>query len=541
MLSGWNYVPANHNPCEYLMQCSECCKRKNKMKIFGLHIFDTNAPRHISRYSRREDPAITLAALPPGRTGTALHSPRAGQGWRAALLAKMKDKTSLVQRAFGNSAIVTTSYEAQPAHAEEVRQKVEHFIRDTLDRFEKAGNLLYEENPVAGADGIEIRMNVLQELNAHLACISEFASGLNPNSTAADNAQAVEADPTPARTATDGPDGTLLDEQILEKSIEVVDALAELCIATHRPQTAGNSIFNHYFKIEERFPIGARLEEMLVHAALAQTVYSDDLQANLEKCASHLKPAAKAWAPMESPELERLIKNECPKIKRLADGRFYDRDSGLVMQIFENAQTRQATVAFGGTSAGEVKGPLITRLRSNAWITLRQWRANFSNATGIAITGSTVPDCYSRGAGIARAVKQHLATSRPGERWSLSLTGHSKGAAEAAYAALVNELPAVCFGTPQLGEEVLRTASAEQLEASLLNIKHYFVQGDLAPTLGDLVASVVGRKVAHVGSGFWMKPADAIGHGPLRTFWCHESFLPSAIDEATRQRAAATA
>lgn len=470
--------------------------------------------------------------ISPSTGGANINNQATGRRERARLLALMQEQAKTTQAVLAASNVITGGAQGRSAHGPQERQQVEHLLKETLAKFERVESLLYGDQPVKNSSSE--KTTLLEELSGHLDDIKQLTAKLEfPEGADMEAAQHEKKKALPKQ-----PDhGNSLEVRIIDKCLEVVDALTPLCIAVERPRTGGNSVFDHYFQINEQLPLGADLEKMLLHAAFAQTVYAGDLQGNLEVPAPLLKKGLpQSWETMNVPSaLRDSFNNVCPDIELLPDGRFYDPDSGLVMQIFENQETKQVALAFGGTSSGEKKGPLMTRLFSNPWITARQWRANLTNATGISVTGVSVPDSYDMAADIAAVLNRYLKTNR-GNEWRVSLTGHSKGAAEAAYASLMNELPAVCFGTPQLGKYVLETATPKQLEAGLRNIRHYFVEGDLAPKVGDIVAPVMGRMQAHVGTGYWMKPTSEAGNGPLKALWCHELFFRSALEEAVRQK-----
>jgi hypothetical protein len=505
-------------------------KEERKNMLLGLHAMSNplaeNYPPQPTMTPTQEDKKTVSSSSTCGP------NPTLGQGERARLLAMVQGQTKKVQNVFTTSGVVVGGLQTQPQHDPAVREQVATLLEQTLEKFKRADELLFgDEEPSSNG-----KQRLLKQLSAHLNKIKALTAQLN-----APQGEGIEATEPASQTTLTAKevDTSPRADKIVARCMEVLDALTPLCIAIDRPNDAGNSVLDHYFQVNEELPLGAELEKMLVHAALAQTVYADDLQHNLGESQSLVtKTLPEDWESMKIPgPLHGLFMDVCPKLKVLEDGRLCDPDSGLVMQMFENQKTRQVALAFGGTSAGEGKGPLTTRLLSNPWMTARQWRTNLSNATGISVVGGAVPDSFNRAASLAGLIEQFLNSGGDAGDWTVSLTGHSKGAAEAEYAALMNGLPAVCFGTPQLGKRVLETASAAQLEAGMRNIQHYFVEGDLAPKAGDLVAPILGRRQAHVGSGYWMKPASEVGSGPLKPLWCHDSFFPSALAEAERQKA----
>jgi hypothetical protein len=505
---------------------------------FGVYGISDLAVRNYAASSevkeQAQEPATPRASgSAPG--SAALHE----RGRRAKLLKLLQEKTTTVKNIFDASEIAVAGMQGQSPHRTQNREKVAKILDDTLERFTKVESLLFSETRPTGKSGITKRKTTFKQLCKHLDAIKELTANFESPAGGEDAADEPAAPKENAAHTDKGKaaNNTTYEEKIIQKCLEVIDALTPLCIAADRPVSTEDSVFDHYFQINDALPLGDRLEGMLVHAALAQTVYANDLSGNFGEAAPLLsKTWPDSWDSMALPDhFHQLLKDICPSLQKLEDGRFIDPDSGLVMQVFENQTTKQATIAFGGTSAGASKGSLVRRLLQNPWMTARQWRANLCNATGISIFGGAPPDSYMRAASVAGLLNQYLKTNR-GEGWTLSLTGHSKGAAEAQYAALSNQLPAVCFGTPHLGRRVLETLSREELEAGSHNIQHYFVKGDLSPRVGNMVAPVLGRMQGHVGCGYWMEPTSEVGNGLLKALWCHDLFFKTALIEAARQK-----
>lgn len=329
----------------------------------------------------------------------------------------------------------------------------------------------------------------------------------------------------------------VLEQALIGLCLEILNTLPYLRHAMERSaQPVPGSEFQYQFALDENYRLSpAEIETMLTHAAFAHTIYADSVDSNLAQADRLLgKALPESWSSMPMPEdVRKAFETVCPHLQHLADGRFCDRDSGLVGQIFSNPGKKEITLAFGGTTSGEQKGTLLERQRGNSGITFRQWRTNISGATGMAFVGDTVPDSYSRAAQLAKLLQQ--SPEAGGGGWSISLTGHSKGGAEAEYAALKTGLPATCFGSPELSKAVLERASEKELKAGARNIRHYFVEGDPTPYIGSLFAPVLGRRQAHVGTTYTMKPDDALCTGWLKRLWCHDLFYASTLREAERQ------
>jgi hypothetical protein len=329
--------------------------------------------------------------------------------------------------------------------------------------------------------------------------------------------------------------GSAIEKLLIDKCLDILNLLPHLCNAMEWSKCTHDSPFDYHLDIQDRPLSQEELDEMLTHAALAYTIYVNSVETNLEQAEPLLtKTLPESWTSMAMPtEVKTSFEQACPKLQFLEDGRFYDPDSGLVAQLFVNESKKEVSIAFGGTTAGPHKGPLMARLLANPWIMARQWRANISSASGITVFGGPVPDSYIRAAELGALMKNHLA--QDSDEWKISVTGHSKGGAEAEYAALKNLLPAFCFATPELGKAVLAAASEVELNAGAHNIRHYFVKGDLVPNIGTIVASILDRRQAHVGMTFCMDPDPIVGDGLLRALWCHDLFFASALYETAHQ------
>ncbi|RJG07439.1 hypothetical protein D3870_16830 [Noviherbaspirillum cavernae] len=256
------------------------------------------------------------------------------------------------------------------------------------------------------------------------------------------------------------------------------------------------------------------IDDMVLHASFAQTVYQDAPEENLQKVGPHLlRTAPESWKSMDLPDaVMGRLQAAFPNLKRLEDGRLLDGKTGFVAQVFNNEKTKEVTIAFGGTFSGYHKTGPISRSVLNLPLSHHQWLANISSATGKLLNeGMTAPDSYRQAAMLAELVKQHASTERTG--WKISLTGHSKGGAEAAYAALKSRLRAICFSAPQLGQGILEELGEQGRAFGKHHIRHYAVEGDLIPGLvGSYVSPPLRQDSSHVGSSYWMKAAPEVSN-----------------------------
>ncbi|MFY2510216.1 hypothetical protein ACN3E9_18690 [Vibrio pectenicida] len=176
----------------------------------------------------------------------------------------------------------------------------------------------------------------------------------------------------------------------------------------------------------------------------------------------------------------------CSSIKSINlgnDGKLICSKSGLTAFIAINEKTKQIVISFGGTTSGEKNSPkLKNRAVSNLSYINKQNMANALNAIG-----NHTPKSYSQAATLVANLKR-LA---PGD-YEVIAVGHSKGAAEAEYAALSHGIRAYCFASAPLSDHNYEKAMKKnygdnwqlsQKEASE-KIEHCFVKGDIIPKLG---------------------------------------------------------
>ncbi len=185
-----------------------------------------------------------------------------------------------------------------------------------------------------------------------------------------------------------------------------------------------------------------------------------------------------------------------------------DKSSGLVFSLFhnkENGDNGEVRLVFGGSSSGTASGGLAERSVRNARNTAMHWAGNAKNA----VFGG-IPESYNKASQILKTLLEISETplkegdSAPG--FTVSVSGHSKGAGEAAYAAIKNYSPgkeaikATCFCTAEFGRgiqsELLTHFKSEEsvIEASK-GVRHCLIAGDKVPEMSQFFS-----KLTNVGT-----------------------------------------
>ncbi len=206
-------------------------------------------------------------------------------------------------------------------------------------------------------------------------------------------------------------------------------------------------------------------------------------------------------------------------------GLIYDQKSGLTAYVMKNPETQELRLVFGGTTSGKKAGGMNKRMLFNAKFTLKQWIANGKNA----VLGKT-PDSYRQ----ARVLTDNLlaAIKAPNsgvQDYTLKLSGHSKGAGEATYAALAREqpIPAICFGSAQLGSGLQKEIPATSQALATDYVSHYNIKGDIVPKLGNLR-----NGLGHLGKVTTL-PSAHIWNSPIHR---HDQFASHINDFANSQQ-----
>jgi len=282
------------------------------------------------------------------------------------------------------------------------------------------------------------------------------------------------------------------------------------------------SVADHYVETHVILPMyKQQIADMLLHSAIAKSAYRghDDLMLSAERLLKNNSTLERTtWQPIELPEgLEQRL-----HLEKLDENRYLHNDSHLVVLFLINQEQKKIVISFGGTSSGKNTGRLIYRLVSNASTTFNQWKRNFHSA-GFHLLKEDVPDCYVKAAEIAEKIQQFISEEPRYAGYKLTMTGHSKGGAEAAYATLKHPtIPAYCFATPPLGKRVLGTIPPANIVLAKENIHHFFVKHDVIPSINSTLKPIL--ETSHVGKGHWLPAPGHIVSGPFFALWAHVSF-----------------
>ena len=137
---------------------------------------------------------------------------------------------------------------------------------------------------------------------------------------------------------------------------------------------------------------------------------------------------------------------------------------------------------------------------------MKQWVANAKNAA----FGKT-PDSYKQAKELASKVQNMMAVDPTYKDFTLTISGHSKGGGEAAYAALSLKEPvqAICFSSAELGRTMHKSFSEEQKANASRYITHYNIEGDPVPNVSKALGGL-----GHLGKVVTL-PSDGSGSNPL--------------------------
>ena len=275
------------------------------------------------------------------------------------------------------------------------------------------------------------------------------------------------------------------------------------------PQTLRSEPANA-FSVQKAAPETSREKiQLAVDAELAAYPYHRDLSK-----VSSSTPSAK-----ENQELSKLGSWDLAKPLALAAGKatglstkgsegfIYDKKSGLTAYLLHNPTTPgEVRLVFGGTTSGKNAGGMEKRSLLNGGFTLKQWVANAKNA----VLGK-VPDSFTQAKNLTTQVQNMMANDPRYEGYKLTLSGHSKGGAEASYAALTRIPPieATCFSSAELGQEARANIPRENKEKADSFVRHYKIKGDPIPNVG-----LLNKHLAHVGAVTTL-PSKNILQGPM--------------------------
>ena len=258
----------------------------------------------------------------------------------------------------------------------------------------------------------------------------------------------------------------------------------------------------------------AGLAKMSTSAHLATFPYNHDIGGINEK--------AGAWVPQD-PSLKGLdqwgidadlatdlsaTQTKSGKYERdSATGIITNKKTGLTAAVLKNDQTKEIRLVFGGTTSGGSSGGLNSRMVKNPLQTITQWSGNIKNAAG------GVPASFEQAKEMTDGlVKKTSEPGSPYQGYKVVLSGHSKGSAEATYAALNREepLPAECFSSAQLGSGAQKNIPKSSLEKATQFVTHYNVDGDLVPKAGNMMNGLghLGNVVTIPASDTFSSPVD---------------------------------
>ncbi len=227
---------------------------------------------------------------------------------------------------------------------------------------------------------------------------------------------------------------------------------------------------------------------LVADAALANFPYSHDL--------AELKSAkAGNWGAEFGPLIQSIQVGG--EQNNIGDNGIVTK-SGLTAFIFADETTKEVRLVFGGTTSGEVAGDLNTRTKGNLLTTAKQWLANIKNVF------SGTPDSYKEAAKLTAEVKKLLP-----DEYKLSLSGHSKGGGESAYAAMMlaaktgEPVKSINFSSAELGSklkqnianELLKSGTpqgelGDKLKSLSQNMLHVKVKGDPVPNMHKMFGNV---------------------------------------------------
>ena len=203
------------------------------------------------------------------------------------------------------------------------------------------------------------------------------------------------------------------------------------------------------------------------------------------------------------------------------NGYLYDESTGLTAYLLQSPASegnKEIRLIFGGTTSGKKTGGLARRFICNGKFTLAQWKSNIQNALGLKIPGN-----FEQAKELTARVSERLKTHPEYEGSKLILTGHSKGGAEATYAALSQDAPleARVFSSAELHQKLLDTISRENLGQAKDLVTAVNIKGDRIPKM----RTVLRTNIHSVGSTVTLPPAHAYNIERHDTFTKHIRFF----------------
>ncbi|WP_252179674.1 hypothetical protein [Endozoicomonas sp. 4G] len=231
------------------------------------------------------------------------------------------------------------------------------------------------------------------------------------------------------------------------------------------------------------------LRSMAIDAQLAAYPYHRSLE-KISAAGEIHKPKtedfAADWQPSE--EVAQLIADGTGvTLSAEEPGFLYDKKTGLTAYVLMNPERKEVRLIFGGTTSGLAKGELLERSRKNMQFSGKQWQANIKNLLGMGI-----PDSYKQAKTLTANLMKNIPMTPEGQSYSVKLHGHSKGGAEASYAALSMEPPvaAVCFSSAELSRAALSDIPRENLASARDKVTHYTISKDPVTLAGKFIGGL---------------------------------------------------
>jgi len=163
----------------------------------------------------------------------------------------------------------------------------------------------------------------------------------------------------------------------------------------------------------------------------------------------------------------------------------YDKKTGLTAHLLKQPSTNEIRLVFGGTTSGLHSGGLLKRyLISNPKFTLKQWHSNIKNALGLGI-----PKNFTQAKMLTENLTTMLDSNGDFKDYHLVLSGHSKGGAEAIYAALSQKQPleAKVFSCAELHQKLVNDIPKENLHQACSLVKGINIKGDMIPNMRKIL------------------------------------------------------
>jgi hypothetical protein len=326
---------------------------------------------------------------------------------------------------------------------------------------------------------------------------SAFSRCFNTNAPFADS-QAGDPDSAIAQGPVNAVHIDRRDSMVNESCIEGIRLLGAVAGASRRRATTV-----HYYEKRDMPSDAATLRRIEACSVLA--IYPYHRQG----------PLPSGWQQDEATlhVLARQVRYFSEGNVKVQRGLIVDCKSGMTAMVFRHPRDRLYMLAFGGTTSGKAA-------MNTAWLrampghnfstTLRQNFANAGAALGMAAAS------YKQAAMLARALQQRLADDAGCRGYTLHLTGHSKGAGEAMYAALSADTPlrATVFAPAHLSTGLIARLRPENLARATELIESYSVLGDPVPALRGRMPGMPGVGVGHHFEGIPLKSAM---HGHVYT------------------------